>query len=157
MNPQSSIIDPNWLAAFAAIFALAVSLLALWQTRRNRRSELEQAFVQQRNQINVAFAEHMVKGPFAHLLNVPDAELPVFIPKVCLLFLQLNLLNDVYQHRELLPLTSIASYDAWTRRILGPWIKSDKHLLDSLRYIYATEDLMPRDFVHWLKDRVALT
>ncbi|MBL0920286.1 MAG: hypothetical protein IBJ14_16415 [Hydrogenophaga sp.] len=156
MSPASSTYDPNWIAAVAAALALLISLFALWQARRNRRSELEQAFVHQRNEINLAFAEHMVKGPFAHLLGIPDDQLKEFIPKVCLFFLQLNLLNDVYQHRKLLPPSALASYETWSRQILAPWIKADKHLLDSLKHIYATEDLMPKDFVHWLKDRIPL-
>lgn len=149
--PSLLTVDPNWIAASVSLLALAVSAVALWLTRRNRRSEIEQALVQQRNAINLAFADHRVKGPFAHLLKIPDAELDVYVPKACLLFLQLNLLNDFYQHRELLPKASLASYESWAERILRPWIHSDVRLVDTLKLIYATEDLLPRDVVSWLK------
>ena len=149
--------DPNWVAAIVACIALVVSLLALWMTRRNRQSEIEQAFVQQRNDINRAFADYNVKGPFAHLLGIEEEQLDKYIPKACLLFLQINLLNDVYQHRKLLPPGSLAAYDAWAGKILCPWIHSDKHLIETLKLIYATDDLMPRDFMVWMKERVPAT
>lgn len=94
-TPAQAAVEPNWIAVIVASVALVVSVIAAWLTRRNKRSEIEQAFVHQRNEINLAFAEYQVKGPFAHLLGVKDEELETFIPKVCLLFLQLNLLNDV--------------------------------------------------------------
>ena len=150
-------VDPNWVAAIAASIALVVSLVALWNTRRNRQSELEQAFVQQRNDINRAFADYNVKGPFAHLLGIEEEHLDKYIPKACLLFLQINLLNDAYQHRKLLPRRSLAAYEAWAAKILFPWIHSDKHLVETLKLIYATDDLMSKDFVEWMKERVPAT
>ena len=157
MDQAPSFIMAWWFAPAASVAAFLVSLVALFLTYRNKRADLEQALVRQRNDINLAFATHRVKGPFAYLVGVKDEELAAFIPKVCLLFLQLNLLNDAYQHRRLLARSALPSYETWAKRILSPWIHSDRHLLDSLKLVYATEDLMPKDFVAWLKVRIPAT
>jgi hypothetical protein len=156
-TPTQIGLDPNWVVAAISLVALVVSGYALWVTKRNRRSEIEQALVQQRNGINIAFAEYHVRGPFAHLLEIKSEEMEAYTPKACLLFLQLNMLNDVYQHRKFLSKSSLASYESWAKRILSPWIHSDKHLLDVLKLIYATEDLMPKDVVAWLKNLIPAT
>lgn len=156
-TPTQTALDPNWVVAIISLVALTASLFALWMTRRNRRSEIEQALVQQRNAINMAFAEYEVKSPFAHLLEVKEQDINAFTPKVCLLFLQLNLINDAYQHRRLLPRSLLTSYETWATKILRPWISSDKQLIESLKLIYATDDLMPKDFVRWLKERIPVT
>ena len=148
--------NPAWLIALVALVSFATSIVTLLTVRRNKRSEIEHALAQQRDSINLAFAQYKVRSPFAHLVDVPEAELEVFTPKLCLFFLQLNHLNNAYLHRELLPSDHMPSYEAWIRNILGPWIQSDRHLVDSLRVIYETDDIMRKDFVDWLKPRIRI-
>ena len=149
-----AVIDPNWVSAIAAIAAFGLSIAALLITVRTRRSEIDHSLVQQRNEINVAFAEYEVRSPFAHLLSIPAQDIKDFTPKICLLFLQINLLHDVYQHRRWREKEALKAYETWARSILLPWIQSDPHLTAAIRKIYATDDLMPKAFVKWMQERM---
>jgi hypothetical protein len=154
--PASSIspFNPVWLLVVLSVASAILSVYNLALIRRNKRSDLEHSFVQQRDAINLAFATHNVRSPFAERLQIPDEELREFSGRIGLFFLQINHLNDAYQHRTMLPSGHMVAYESWLKNILGPWILSHRHTAEALRVIYETNDIMPPDFVQWLKDRL---
>ncbi|MCI0560081.1 MAG: hypothetical protein MN733_16450 [Nitrososphaera sp.] len=154
---DTSTLNPTWVIWVISLLSLAVSAFAYCYARRSRRSDVEHRLIQQRNAINDSFMKYEVKGPFAHLLKIPDEELKVYIPKAGLLFLQINLLEDVYQHQDILGEQRINAYTTWATKIVAPWIKCDKHLTEILKLIYATDDLMDKEFIVWLKSLIPIT
>jgi hypothetical protein len=147
--------NPQWVAILVtgavSVFALGVSLSNTLLGKRTRRAVIEQSLIKQRNDINEAFARHKVRGPFATILGIQDDELDQFIPRANLLFLQVNLLEDVYQNRKLLQLKRLQIHESWARNILYPWIKSDVHLVKIMQLIFKTNDVMDPGFVEWAK------
>jgi hypothetical protein len=79
-----------------------------------------------------------------------------FIPRTHLLFLQLNLLEDVYQNRTLLPYKKLTIHESWAKNILAPWINNDSNHIKVLTHIFQTNDIMNPDFVRWLKMLIPL-
>lgn len=154
-------VGADWFAVIVAVLALSVSAYNFRQMMTTRESILLQSFISQRNAINIAFAEFKVKGPFAHHLQIRKDDLEEFIPKICLLFLQINLMNDVFSNRKNLSSRNrrayLEAYDSWAKNIVGPWIKGDPQLVEALKLIYATDDILPADFVDWLKKRISLS
>ncbi len=98
-----------------------------------------------------------IRGPFATALAVPESELSAFVPKTGNLFLQINLLEDVFQHRDILDPKRVASYTVWATEVVHPWVMSDPNLQAVMRHIYRTNDLMDKDFVDWLKKLIPIT
>lgn len=151
--------NPAWYAiaiSSLSIISLAVSIIALRNSRRSARASVEQSFIRQRNEINEAFMRHSVRGPFAAHLGISDEQLKHYIPKAGLLFLQINLLEDVYQHRDVINKKTLNSYKTWATKIVKPWIQGDDHLRKTLMLAYATDDLMDPQFVNWLKGVIPL-
>ena len=147
--------NPQWIAIIASIvvsvISAAVSGLSVIVNRRTRRTTIDQGLFKQRNDINESIMRNRVRGPFATLLKIKDDELNEFIPRTGALFLQLNLLEDVYQHRMQLKLAKLQSYESLAINILTPWIMGDPHLVQVLQLIFKTNDLMDRNFVTWVK------
>jgi hypothetical protein len=152
--------NPQWVAivvtAAVSILSLAFTLSTIGLSRRTRRAVLEQSLIKQRNDINEAFARYTVRGPFATVLGIPDDELKQFIPRTHLLFLQLNLLEDVYQNRQLLQYKRLTIHEGWAKNILAPWINSDPNLIKVVKHIYQTNDIMDPGFIIWLKTLIPI-
>ena len=147
--------NPQWVAilvtATISVFALGVTLANTLLNKRTRRAVIEQSLIKQRNDINEGFARYKVKGPFATILGIKDDELEQFIPRINLLFLQMNLLEDVYQNRQLLPLKRLRIHESWAHHILYPWIKSDPNLVRVMQHVFKTNDIMDPGFIVWAK------
>jgi hypothetical protein len=134
-----------------SFIATAVSLYALFQSSRYRKTALEQRLYDQRNSINAAFADYGVRGPFATILKIPEAELSEYIPKICLLNMQINLLNDIFRNKESFEPGIFEAHENWARSILRPWIEGDAHLSATMELIYSSNDILEKSFVNWLK------
>jgi hypothetical protein len=147
--------NPQWVALFVtaaiSISSLGIALSVPLLNKRTRRATIEQSLIKQRNDINEAFAKYKVRGPFATLLQIPDDELQDFIPRTHLLFLQMNLLEDVYQNRQLLPYKRLQIHRSWAQKILYPWIMSDAQSVKVVQHIFKTNDIMDPSFIIWAK------
>ena len=148
--------NPGWYALALSLLSIAVSTWALYHARTSAAASVDHSFVQQRNDINKAIMRHSLKGPFATILNIPDNELETFVPKVGVLFLHLNLLEDVYQNKHMVNKRRMASYERWAKNIITPWVMSDKHLQAVIKLVYHSNDLMDKKCVDWLKQMISI-
>jgi hypothetical protein len=154
--PTPWYLNPSWYALAVSLISVAFAMwAAFFVSRRATRASVEQGLIKYRND-NDAIVRHVVKGPFATALSVPKGQLAEFVPKVGVLFLHVNLLEYVYQHRDVLGDQKVSAYTRWAANIVNPWITSDSTLQDVMRRIYSTSDIMDEEFVQWLKQFIVV-
>jgi uncharacterized protein YijF (DUF1287 family) len=96
-------------------------------------------------EINEAFLRHDVKGPYAHHLKVPDQDVHKFTAKAVMLLHQVNLLREVYEHRDILGKKVIDSYINWATTVLRPWIESDEDLKKTFKLEWGLGNMRAAD------------
>lgn len=143
--------NPAWYSLFISLLALVISFLGWKHSQRTTRSDIEKGLILRATEINEAFLKYNVKGPYAHHLKVPDPKVQEFTAKSVMLLNQINLLRDVYEHRDILEQKVVASYTTWATTVLRPWIESDEDLKSSWKLLRDSKDMMGEDFVKWLQ------
>ena len=105
-------MEPGWWAFAVSIFSIGLSVVALRTSRRGVRSTIERDLIQRAADINEGFLRHDVRGPYAHLLKVPESRRREFTAKAVMLLHHINLLREVFEHRDVLdPATKKATKD----------------------------------------------
>ncbi len=114
--------EPGWFAIAISLISLLVSLLVLKRSRRTTRTSVQQQLMQRATEIGEAFSEHRVPGPHDSrgTLDFPS--------KAVMLLQQINLLRDVFEHRDVLGKHGMAAYKNWADIMVRPWIESDAEL-----------------------------
>jgi len=64
---------------------------------------------------------------------------------------QVNLLREVYEHRDILGKKVIESYINWATTVLRPWIESDEDLKKTLKLLRDSKDMVGEHFLQWLQ------
>jgi hypothetical protein len=123
-----------------------------------RRVIMDEALIKRRNEITEAQLRHPVRVAFAELLGIPRERDEDFKYKACILILHVNLLEQVFENRDLLfrPREKLKTYEAWAANILTPWINSDVELQKCFHLIAKTNDVMAPDFVRWMVRHVVV-
>ena len=112
--------EPGWFAI--SLISLLVSLLVLRRSRRTTRTLVQQQLMRRATEIGEAFSERRVPGPH-------DSRGTMAFPsKAVMLLQQINLLRDVFEHRDVLGKHGIAAYKNWADIMVRPWIESDAEL-----------------------------
>ena len=114
--------EPGWFAIAISLISLLVSLLVLKRSRRTTRTLVQQQLMRRATEIGEAFSEHRVPGPH-------DSRGTMAFPsKAVMLLQQINLLRDVFEHRDVLGKHGMAAYKNWADIMVRPWIESDAEL-----------------------------
>ncbi|SRR6266568_3562444 len=148
--------NPAWYALIISLGSLVVAVWALRASRRASRSALERALIDRRATINEAFAKYDIASPYASHLRISRDRVKPFTAKGALLFHQMNLLHDVYLHRDILGTTSVAAYESWIGTMLRPWIEQDEDLRLIWKTIRDSKDMYGADFVQWLDSQLKI-
>jgi hypothetical protein len=137
----------------SAIFTAGV---AVTTARMARRVIMDDSLIKRRNEITDALLRYQVRGPFAVLLGITEEQNETFRYKACLLILHVNLLEQVFQNKNLIRDGGVKmnTYEDWARQILTPWINSDVDLQRCFHLIAKTNDVMDADFVKWMMRHV---
>ncbi|MBI3246147.1 MAG: hypothetical protein HYZ50_06535 [Deltaproteobacteria bacterium] len=143
--------NPAWYALGIAILSLIVSAMAMRTVARGTKSQIQRDLIVRANEINEAFLSYKVKGPYAHHLKIPDAQVESFTAKAILLLYQINLLRDVYDHRDVLDEDAVKAYQSWASTILRPWIEADSELVQVWKLTRDSTDMVGKDFMEWLR------
>jgi hypothetical protein len=144
----------DWIAIAALMVsggALIVSLFSFRNSKRTSKSEIERGLVTLSNEINEAFARHRVQSPFAHRLKIAPKNLLTFSKKATLLFLHINRLKYVHQHKDILDQTTIDSVEDWAVNIVQPWVQADEDLKNIWKLECESRERLDRPFTEWLK------
>ena len=149
--------EPGWFAIAISLISLLVSLLVLRRSRRTTRTLVQQQLMRRATEIGEAFSERRVPGPH-------DSRGTMAFPsKAVMLLQQINLLRDVFEHRDVLGKHDMAAYKNWADIMVRPWIESDADLRktwNTLREqsgerrvkIQGWPVHLSRDFVIWLDE-----
>jgi len=143
--------NPAWYALGIAVLSLVVSVMSMRTSARGTKSQIQRDLVVRINEINEAFLRYKVKGPYAHHLKIPDAQVESFTAKAVLLLHQINLLRDVYDHRDVLGEDAVKAYQSWASTILRPWIEADPELVQVWKLMRDSTDMLGKDFMEWLR------
>ncbi|MDQ3565095.1 MAG: hypothetical protein M3436_13460 [Pseudomonadota bacterium] len=149
---MGSITCANLLAMTISFVSLLVSLGVLFIHRRNTKATIEQRLIERENKINDAFVTFEVRGPFAHHLRIPNDQVKGYTAKAVMLLHQINLLREVFQHRDILYAGTVEAYESWARTILRPWVEADDHLRSTFKLIIETQDSNDPQFIAKLKE-----
>ncbi len=153
--------EPGWFAIAISLISLLVSLLVLRRSQRATRRSVQQQLMQRATEIGEAFSEHRVPGPH-------DSRGTMAFPaKSVMLLQQVNLLRDVFEHREVLGKHGVAAYKNWADIMVRPWVESDAELRkswDKLRQpsgrhavkIQGWPIHVSQEFVAWLDELMPL-
>ena len=149
--------EPGWFAIAISLISLLVSLLVLKRNQRTTRTSVQEQLMRRATEIGQAFSERRVPGPH-------DSRGTMAFPsKAVMLLQQINLLRDVFDHRDVLGKHGIAAYKNWADIMVRPWVESDDELRKSwktLREESAERRVeiqgwpvhVSQDFVNWLDD-----
>jgi hypothetical protein len=148
--------NPTWYAVAVSLLALIVSLFTYFHNRASSRLSLQTNLINKAIEINSSFVQYKVKGPYAFHLNIPDANVQNFTSKGILLLQQINLLREVYEHRDILGKKTVETYVTWTTTILRPWIESDSDLKASWKLVKDTKDVFGEDFIKWVAPHIPI-
>jgi len=159
---QTTPANPEWIiyallvaSAIALLISLTSVITAVYSSRvarRSARATVEQTILNYKNMINDSFAKYRIRGPFAHILKIPEDRLDHYIPKTALFFFQLHLLEYVFRHRDLLHGgDDISAYASWAKEILTPWICEDDELRRNFALFCDTKDNARLDFIRWVQ------
>ena len=135
-----------------SLLAIIISIVALIQSRRAKKSTVFNEINEQMNIINNSPKEYGIKSPYSVLRGIKDNEDEIIAFEVLQskFFNHLNLLNLVYYNRKLLGTELFNGYEKWIRTVLRPWIESSDDLIWLWKKVKETEDLLGSEFVNWL-------
>lgn len=148
--------NPEWYAVGVSVLALVISFVAWRHSRRATRSDIQRSLILRAIEINEGFLKHSIKGPYAHHLQIPDEMVNQFTAKTVMLLHQINLLREVYEHRDILEDKVVASYINWVTTVLQPWIESDEDIKKSWRLMRESKDMVGEDFLLWLQPHLPI-
>ncbi len=150
--------EPGWFAIAISLISLLVSLLVLKRSQRATRTSVQQQLMQRATEISEAFSERRVPGPH-------DSRGTMDFPsKAVMLLQQINLLRDVFEHRDVLGKHGMAAYKNWADIMVRPWIESDAELRKTWKTLRAQRGARRRveiqgwpihvsqDFLIWLDE-----
>ena len=121
--------EPGWYAIALSLISLLVSLLVLRHNRRAARAAVARQLRQRAVEIDEAFEHHRVAMPHEHDLTT------AFPSKAVMLLQQINLLREVFEHRDVLGQQTVAAYQNWANVMVRPWIESDEELRKSWKVL----------------------
>lgn len=147
--PQLWYTNPAWWAFAISLLSIVLSTVSLRIGKRGTRSQIERDLVSREADINEAFLRHKVKGPYAHHLQITDENVEPFTAKAVLLLHQINLLREVYEHRDVLGRSIVAAYEYWGQKIVGPWVEADEDLMKALTLAHT--EIPGEGFAKWLR------
>jgi len=78
--------EPAWYAIILSILSIITSIIAIQISKRAARLSISDRLAVRSLEMNDAFLRHKVKGPYAHLLNIPDRHVQKFTAKAVLYF-----------------------------------------------------------------------
>lgn len=147
----------HWLAIVAIVIsvgALVVNILSHLRGKRQNKISVGQRLIDRAYEINEGFIEHKVKSPYAFAKGLADARALEYTPKAVMLLHQLNLLGDVYQHRDILDNKVFESYEHWARRVVSPWVHHDNDLKDAWNTFKGEERTAETEFKVWISELI---
>ena len=153
--------EPGWYAVALSLISLLVSLLVLKRGRRAERTAVEQRLLQRAVEIDEAFSHHRVAMPYEHRTTT------AFPSKAVMLLQQINLLREVFEHREVLGQKGLAAYENWANIMVRPWIESDEDLRKTWNVLRESKGRtgveiqgwplhVSADFVVWLEQLIPI-
>ena len=113
--------EPGWYAIALSLISLLVSLLVLSHNRRAARAAVLQQLRQRAVEIDEAFAHHRVAMPYEHRLTA------AFPSNVVTLLQQINLLREVFEHRDVLGEPGVEAYQNRAKVMAPPGSNQTKH------------------------------
>ena len=150
--PSPWYLNPAWYALVIAIVGAVLSLVTYRFNLRSHRDKVEDRLRQQAIDLNKATHQYGVKGPYAHMLGISQAQASEFSAKAIILLNHINLLRDIYSCRDVLGDDLVRQYQHWARTLVWPWIQADQHLKDVWALARDSTDFWGSDFIHWLED-----
>lgn len=142
--------NPAWWALGFACLAFLMSLLNFWFIRRAKRADITQALISAAMGINEALARYEIAGPYTHYLKIPPEQVPAFTKKQTVFLNHINLLRQIYEHRDILGKDTELAYLKWVTTIVRPWVDADQDLTKVWMLLRESEDLVGKGFLEWL-------
>ncbi|HEY4302847.1 MAG TPA: hypothetical protein VGM82_00160 [Gemmatimonadaceae bacterium] len=142
--------NPAWYALAVSGLALVFSGTNYWLTRRKTRADIERGLILQANAINECMLRYGIRGPYAQYFNIPHDQVLTFTGKGVLLLNHVNLLRDVFQHRDILGSDRVEIYEKWAADIVGPWVRGDRQLCLVWSRFKEAGDVGGKEFVDWV-------
>jgi hypothetical protein len=143
----------GWWTIVAVLVSVVAVLISIWSVhcvKRQNRISVGQRLIDRAFQINEGFLQHKVRSPYAYAANLDGDRALAYTANAVMLLQQLNLLRDVYQHRDILPATEVESYKRWARDIVAPWVNGNNDLRIAWAHVKKTTDLSGQEFVDWV-------
>lgn len=142
----------DYIQTSISSIAIVISLLALFQNKRSKKSSVIYEMTQQANLINNSTMPYSIKGPYAVLRGISDnkEEIAQFEALHATFLHQVNLLSIVYHNKGIIGTKVFNGYVDWIATVFRPWVESNDDLIWAWKKLKETKDLLGEDFILWL-------